>query len=566
MPEIYYVERGGRRYAYKSSSVYEPGSKYPRTVNEYIGRIDEETGKIIPKKTKAVEPKLSDWAGLKAKRHGASHALFEIAKECGLREDLFNSYGGDGERVLASAVAQALSGGPMSSAEDTIEGSTVRELLGIGGSFTSPQMSLLTQALGGNTGGLETLFEKRIGRAGDVLCYDITSVSTNSRLSGWGEWGHNRDGEKMPQMNIGLITDRRGRPAGFETYPGSIADVATLRRTVERLKALGAGKCVLAMDRGFGSASNQRDMIADGISYVIPAKAGTKCVKELVTQLVKEEKNPDAVMVHGGTAYSVVQTKAAVVRKKKPSDEDGESDNTRELEIILENDPRFPSVPENETIDVHACYDAKKASDERNRMQIALMNIESKLRGMDPWEAVRNVKKTAGGYAKFFELRVEDDCLVIERKRNSVSFAMNREGIFVMFSRNIGTWEEMMSVYDCRMYVEQAFDVLKNELDGNRWRTSDPMTAKGRLVIKFAALILWQELLVKLRDAGIQEPVSSVLQSLDNIMAVGTGTEWRTTEISKKNRTVLERTELPRIGPRLVLEPYQYIPEVYLQN
>ncbi|MPM16848.1 hypothetical protein SDC9_63230 [bioreactor metagenome] len=71
---------------------------------------------------------------------------------------------------------------------------------------------------------------------------------------------------------------------------------------------------------------------------------------------------------------------------------------------------------------------------------------------------------------------------------------------------------------------------------------------------------------MKLKDAGIREPVASVLQSLDNIMAVGTGTEWSITEISKKNRTVLERTELPKIGSRLVLEPYQYIPEAYLQN
>ena len=91
---------------------------------------------------------------------------------------------------------------------------------------------------------------------------------------------------------------------------------------------------------------------------------------------------------------------------------------------------------------VHACYDAKGAAEERDKMQKALKGIESKLLKMDPWAAVNGLRGMAGGYARYFDLMVEDGKLVIERKRNAISFAMNREGMFVMFSHGVGSMIE----------------------------------------------------------------------------------------------------------------------------
>ncbi len=87
---------------------------------------------------------------------------------------------------------------------------------------------------------------------------------------------------------------------------------------------------------------------------------------------------------------------------------------------------------------------------------------------MDPWAAVRDLKQVAGGYTKYFDLEIKEERLSIERRRKAISFSVNRNGIFVMFSRGVSTWEDMTSCYDCRTYVEQAFDVLNNELDGGR--------------------------------------------------------------------------------------------------
>ena len=103
MPEIYLVERNGKRYAYRSTSRYEPGKKYPVTVNEYIGRVDERTGNVIPKKSRAVDKSFIDESALRSCRFGGSYALIKLAENIGLRDDLFDSFGADGDRLLAVA-------------------------------------------------------------------------------------------------------------------------------------------------------------------------------------------------------------------------------------------------------------------------------------------------------------------------------------------------------------------------------------------------------------------------------------------------------------------------------
>jgi len=165
-------------------------------------------------------------------------------------------------------------------------------------------------------------------------------------------------------------------------------------------------------------------------------------------------------------------------------------------------------------------------------------------------------------HPRISDLSVDDDGkLKIERRKNSLSFSMNRNGMFVMFCKGIGTWDDMMSCYDCRMYVEQAFDALKNELDGNRWRVSDPMTAKGRLVIKFVSLILWCTVSKMLREGNSGEPVRTALQSLDNIYAVGRGEQWRVLEITKRNRNLMGLFDVKLPKDRMELKERPYIPQ-----
>jgi len=567
MAERYTVEKNGRKYVYESTSEYEPGKNGGRgskkTVTNYIGSIDPETGELKLKKSRSSGEVSLDSEELKCKSLGSSWALKGLAEACGLREDLFKAYGNEGDRMLTAAIAQCVTGGPMASAEDALEGSMTRELLGVSAKMDSPRMTELTQRLGSNAEAEELLFEARIQRARDLLSYDITTVSTSSRMDGWAEWGLNKDGEKMPQLNVGLVTDRAGTPAMYELYPGSTADLATLERTVERVSALGGGSCVMVMDRGFGSASNLEMLLDNGMDFVIPARRATKAVKSMITELSRRRGEQGLTRYHEGKPYTVIETRLAVVPKPKPRAEREEDTNdTVDLELVLPDDPRFAQVAPERTIAACACLNGLRSAEETEKREMALKGIEDRLRAMKPWEAFNSFKKVAGGYAKFLDISISPEGeMLLARRGNAVTYANNREGVFVMLSHGVDSWEDVMRIYDCRTYVEQAFDVYKNELDGDRWRVSSIEAARGRLAVKFCSLILWTEAGRLLREADVKRPVAEVLQSLDNLCAVGRDGKWRRTEITKKNRVALEALGLTEPPKRFETCRTRYIPE-----
>ncbi|MEA4977407.1 MAG: hypothetical protein VB016_02475 [Methanomassiliicoccaceae archaeon] len=203
----------------------------------------------------------------------------------------------------------------------------------------------------------------------------------------------------------------------------------------------------------------------------------------------------------------------------------------------------------------HACYGPGKAAGDMNTSFQAIMDTEKRPNEMNPYSAARDVEKVAGPYAKYFDLNADDDGkLKIEREKNALSFSMNRNGMFVMFYKGIGPWEDMMSCYDCRTFVEQAFDALKNELDGSGWRVSDPITAKGRLAIKFVALIVWCTTSRMLREGNSNEPARAALQSLDNVYAVGCGEQWKILEVTKRNRKLMELFDVKQPEKRVTLK------------
>lgn len=93
MADNFIVEKDGKRYVYRSTSVYDPQTRRKRTVSEYIGRIDPETGELIEKKSRS-RSSTPVQGGVVVRHYGASAALLSIAESCGLREDLTKAFGG----------------------------------------------------------------------------------------------------------------------------------------------------------------------------------------------------------------------------------------------------------------------------------------------------------------------------------------------------------------------------------------------------------------------------------------------------------------------------------------
>ena len=123
----------------------------------------------------------------------------------------------------------------------------------------------------------------------NTLIYDITSLSSYSQLINLLEYGYNRDGESLPQINLSLILDKdKGIPVMYDIFPGSISDVSTLSGTLKKIKAHGIQNYVAVMDRGFFSLSNLRELMTNKISFIMAARLQLNDLKHLLTEAQKD--------------------------------------------------------------------------------------------------------------------------------------------------------------------------------------------------------------------------------------------------------------------------------------
>lgn len=489
---IRYEERNGKKYAYRCTSKRMPGKKNPVSIKEYLGVVDPETGNLIPKKVSSDSMKFSLKDGsFRVKDYGNVMVAKKVCDDLCLLEDLSMSFAGVEKPLLCLAMAQALLPTPYMDTNLTLESTYIRESVGIGEmDFSSQRMSEITRTLGEASGCMEDLFALRARRSqGNGFLYDITSQSTYSDLMGMAEWGKNRDGEDLRQMNIGLVTNDRGDPIAFDLFPESIADMTTLKRFVHDMRIRVPG-CTLIMDRGFENAGNVAEMMSSDIDFVMPCTISSKAVKRLLTDFAPEVTKPEYDRIHNGHVYSVRERILGIVENK-----DGFS-------YVTDDDPLFDSSAYK--VRAYVCFDSKKRSDDEQELKKALMAKMKELEGKRFEDPAKSFNKRAGWLSKYLDYTLDDDGLMrLSYKNNAMTFFKNRAGMFVMITPRMD-WETVMTSYDARNNVEMAFDIFKSELDGRRGRTGDPVRARGRLFIKFLALMIRVRMQSVVSGSGIK--------------------------------------------------------------
>lgn len=86
-----------------------------------------------------------------------------------------------------------------------MEDSFLPEIYSLKESFSSQWLSDFLTRLSSQDGALTSFYNSLIAGESDTLVYDITSFSSASRNIDWLEWGYNRDGLDLPQVNLGLV-------------------------------------------------------------------------------------------------------------------------------------------------------------------------------------------------------------------------------------------------------------------------------------------------------------------------------------------------------------------------
>jgi transposase len=385
--------------------------------------------------------------------------------------------------------------------------------------LTSQNISELLSEIGES--GIPEQFMGELVRASgtqSTFIYDITSLSGYSQLLNLLEYGYNRDGLDLPQLNLSLVLDKeKGIPVMYDIYPGSIVDVSTLKNTILKIRSLGIDHYTLVLDRGFFSQGNLEELLAKNLTFIIPAATSLKEIKELLTEVQRDLTDPQYLQKYHKNPLFVKPVTFSLHNMK---------------------------------VNGFCYYDPKREQDERNLLYIRLHDMKVKLESVriPKWRKPEDYfKELAGKLMNFFAWTLAGDKFVVSIKTNAVTQRLNRMGNQIIFSTGNLDWMECLSCYRERDAVEKAFRAMKHDLLTLPLNARKESTVRGFLFVNFISLIIRMRLLRLMKDSDLIKEFTAdgLLLELSKIKKIQLANgDIIVSEITKKQRTILEALHL----------------------
>jgi transposase len=201
---------------------------------------------------------------------------------------------------------------------------------------------------------------------------------------------------------------------------------------------------------------------------------------------------------------------------------------------------------------VHIYHDEKRKVDEVDTLFKRICEIEKDVasKKFRCREDVRDfIEGCLRGGSRIFEITGTAPSFNLKRRVKAISRLINRMGRMILITNKISLEkEEILSFYKKKDKLEKMFDVMKNEITSGRLRVRSQHCVEGRIFITFVSLILYSELhrIMKEKELYSKYAIPEVLFELKKLRVVKmtNGKEYLT-EVSKKQRTLFEKFEVP---------------------
>ena len=501
-------KKTGVTYVYESVSFWNKELKQSRNKQVCIGKIDPATGKFVPAKRLDPQQGAARDPAVTASAQvvGPLVILAEFSKRLGLEKLLKACFPDTHKQILTMAFYLACQGGALSHCESWAKSHEPS----LAASLSSQRISEILPAIG--VDGKQTFLVKWMVKVleNDYICYDITSVSSYSEINEYIKYGHNRDKEKLPQLNLAMLYGQKSRlPLYYHRTPGNITDVATLHNLLRTFKAMEVKRLNYVMDKGFYSKKNVDDLLQRGDRFTISVPLNNKWVQHAIDDIHKT--------IHGPEGYQKLDDK-----------------------ILYVNSRLYPWGKENHRCYLHLYYNAQNHAQAVDKFNEELIIYKQELESGKPDSDHQEA------YDEFFILKTTPKRgLQVSYNTQAVSQYISRyAGFRALLSNSIKYPVEAMRVYRDKDAVEKCFDDLKNSLDMKRLRMHTSATVDGRFFVQFIALILTSAIRKETRRTKLIEKytVRELLQEMETLTKVKYSGKYGSilTEATKPQREILK--------------------------
>jgi len=498
-------------YVYESVSYWDKEKKQPRNKKICIGRLDSNgafipSKRLIPEQAAVRDPTVT--ASVEIMGH--SVILNAITKRLGLKRLLKSCFPNEYQQILTMAYYLTSRGGPLSHCEAWCKSHEhpFRKPL------VSQRISEILYSI--TTNGKQTFFARWMNKIleNDYLCYDITSVSSYSGLNEYIKYGHNRDKEKLPQLNLAMLFGQKGGlPVYFQRMPGNITDVTTLHNLLKTFKALELKSLNYVMDKGFYSKKNVNELLISRDKFTLSVPLNNKWVQYAIDDIYDT--------IHGPQGYRKIDD-----------------------EILYVHSRLYPWGKNNRRCYLHLYYNASMRASSVDRFSEKLViykeELESKKLTLEHQEA----------YDAFFVIKTTPKKgMKVSYNNEAISQYINRyAGFQALLTNVIKDPVEALQVYRNKDVVEKCFDDLKNQLDMKRLRMHSSAAVDGRLFVQFIALIYMSALRRDMRKSKLIEKytVRELLEEMETLTKVKYSGKYGyiITEVTKPQREILKALDI----------------------
>ncbi|NDC72854.1 MAG: IS1634 family transposase [Sphingobacteriia bacterium] len=520
-------KRSGITYAYESVSRWDKDKKQSRSSRRLIGRVDSATDEIIATDGRCRKDLASNETAVRVKRgrkptltvrrqfFGATYLLDRIGKKIGIVEDLKSCFPDSYKMILSISYYLILE-------QDSPLfrfgrwGQLHRHPFGedIASQRSSELFASITEEQ-------KQAFFRLQGRRrakDEYWAYDATSISSYSESLRQLRFGKNKDGDRLPQLNLLLLFGEKSNlPFYYRKLAGHVPDVKTLRVLLRDLDVLGYPKVKLVTDRGFYSQENINGLYQNHVKFLMSASTSLSFIKGAI------ESQKDHIMdwSHYSEKYDLYATTKSIAwdySQVRPN----KGDTLKEVRRMY----------------LHLYFNADRSVEDARAFNKRMAMLHQELSaGMRKAEHEKE-------YEKYFELKKTPvRGIQIKARQEAMEQAKSRFGYFALLSNEIKSSEVALEIYRNKDVVEKAFGNIKQRLNGKRLLVSSEASLDGKLFVVFIALIFLSYLTKQMSEKNLytKYTLQALLDEVDLIECFEEpGKALYIGEILQKQRQIFE--------------------------
>ena len=451
-----------------------------------IGLLDEEKNLLIPNdnyfELNSIEPRLFTEDVLSFGYTGlCNHVLNDLGVVKLLKKHFLDD---TTNRLLACAMyCIGNETSTMNDIDDWMETSYLPYKLPL---ITSQGSSRLFKTVGENLSAVHNFKKDWATKKGkdQVVCYDVTSISSYSDLIVSVEYGYNRDHEKLPQINLGMFCSESTKmPLNYACYEGSVPDKTELPYILELAQSLGLENVKMVMDGGFCEPTCFAILKKKTKSFTV----GVPGYRELAIELAESADKNELTLMENMLSCK------------------GEFGKCIPYELY------------GVTGRMLVGFNQQMHTLKTQTVSEKLIRLEKELSKLKRMPKGNRLKR----YSKYFNLSMnEENTLVWTRNYTTINEETRYSGFFFIFTNDTAmSAADILYYYRAKDADEKLFYQLKIYLDANRLRVHSDTAVKGKLFMLFIAQILRATLSNELRLLldGYHMPLDKAMKKMANV-------------------------------------------------